>query len=320
MGTFTQWNKSRKITQLAWVCGNQPALVREVLAAYRDGRKVADMWSLFADDEEPKDIWDELASPPYNPRLQIVHQAEYLGASLSQLPDLVQLVPAGAHVVFVSGEEDFARVPGDDGKRVLVPHLAALQASKFGQLIRCCAPAKAEDQVALVATWWPGADAAHARIVLNLCGGDLTAAWEACDKAVRAQLAPADRNARFVCAADPGTRFADALVAGNKAVAMAAARVAGPGDVGAGIGLLASRLTALAAIHAARRLNTGPLYQVPGVDRFVLHLLTPYAASYDNARVSRCRELLATAEHFCRAGAAAGVAEAIVALWLGRTH
>jgi hypothetical protein len=318
VGTFTQWNKTCKTPPLAWVCGDQPALVRIVLDAYRAGYSAADTWGLWADDEEPRDIWDELFTLPLNPRLIIVHRAERLGASLSQMDELAIRGPAGAAAVFVSGQADFARTEGDDGKKALVPHLAAIQGVRNGQLVRCCAPSKYEDKMALVATWWPGAGTNHARTVLRLCGGDLTLAAQACDKARRAGLEPTDKHAALVCEDGGEAGFADPLVAGDKAAAMAAARRAGPGETGAGIGLLASRVTMLAAISDALRAGATPSelpYKVREIDRWLLGRLAPHAAPYDAVRVRRCRELLAMAEHSWRLGAPQGVAEALVALW-----
>jgi hypothetical protein len=318
MSTFTQWAKTRRTAHLNWVCGDQPALVSAVLGEFR--RKYpGQTWALWADDEEPRDVWDELLSaPPLLGRLLIVHRAEKLGASLSQM----SLLDAGSKyigcVVFVSDERDFARSE-EDGKKVLAPHLSFIQESRHGQLVRCCAPSKYEAQLALTASWWPGAGTNHARTVLRLCGGDLTLAAGACDKARRAGLAPTDKHAALVCEDGDGTGFADPLVAGDKAAAMAAAQRAGPGETGAGIGLLASRLTMLAAISDALRGGATPSelpYKTRDIDRWLLGRLAPHAVPYDAARVRRCRELLAMAEHSWRSGATGGVAESLIANWL----
>jgi hypothetical protein len=318
MGTFLQWSKTRKTSQLAWVCGDQPALVQAVLDTYRAGFSAAQTWALWADDEEPRDIWDELLTLPFNPRLIIVHRAGRLGASLGRMSDLAIAAPGGATSVFVSDQADFARTGADDGKKVLAPHLAAIQGSKNGQLVRCCAPSRYEDKMALVASWWPGAGTNHARTVLRLCSGNLTLAAEACDKARRAGLAPTGKHAALVCEPEDGAAFADALVAGDKAAAVAAAQRAGPGETGAGIGLLASRLAMLAAIGDALCHGATPAdlpYKVRGIDRWLLSRLAPHAAPYDAARVRRCRELLASAEHSWRSGAVEGVAVSLVANW-----
>lgn len=319
MATFQVWNKTRKTSPLAWVCGDQPALVRSVLDTYRAGFSADQTWALWADDEEPKDIWDELMTAPFNPRLIIVRRAEKLGTSLDRMASLARSYWAGTYAVFVSDQADFARIEDAGGKKVLAPHLAALQAAKGGQLVRCCAPSKHEAQLALVASWWPGSGTGHARTVLRLCGGDLTLAAQACDKARRAGLGPTGKHAALVCEDGAGAGFADLLVAGDKAAAMAAARVSGPAETGAGIGLLASRLTMLAAISDALRQGATPSelpYKVREIDRWLLGRLAPHAAPYDAAWVRQCRELLAMAEHSWRSGAPGGVAESLIANWL----
>lgn len=316
MGTYVQWAKARRTLPLAWVCGDQPALAREVTAAYRASCPADCQYVLTAGDGPDRDVWDVVLTDPLPtfPRLLTVRAAERL-RDLAPMAALAAAASAdGPRTVFVSAEADFARVPQGD-KKVLAPHLAILQASRHGQLVRCCAPARAEDQLALVASWWPGAGPGLARMVLRACGGDLTLAWQACDKAGRAGLAAESRYAGVVCEAEPGASFADPLVAGNKAAAIAAAHKAGPEETGAGIGLLAAWLRVLAAIREARPPGGGPLVRVEGVDRFLLHKLGPFAGPYDSARVARCREVLAMAEHFWRSGAREGVAAAVVALW-----
>ena len=244
----------RKTAPVAWVCGDQPALVREVTSAYRATCPADRQVTGTAGEDPDRDVWDlALADSPA--RLLVVRAAD----RLRDLEPMAHLAAAasgtGLRVVFVSGAGDFARA---DGSKALAPHLAVLQASRHGQLVRCCAPAKDEDLAALVASWWPGADARHAALVLRLCGGDLTRAREACDKAARAGLAPGERYARLVCVTEPGAAFADPLIAGDKAAALAAAYRASPDETAAGIGLLASRLRVLAEFHDVQQAGATP--------------------------------------------------------------
>lgn len=316
MGTFSQWAKSRKTAPLAWVCGDQPALVREVVSVYRSACPADRQLMVTAGQVPDRDVWDLVLSDS-PARLLLVRAADKL-SDLEPMAGLAAAASAtGLRVVFVSADADFAQVEAD-GKKVLAPHLAALKASRHGQLVRCCAPTKPEDQVALAASWWPGADTGHAGLVLRLCDGDLTRAREACDKAVRAGLAPERRYAELVCVPEPGAGFADPLIAGDKAAALAAAYRAGADETGAGIGLLASRLSVLSEIHDAQMAGATPA-QLPGllrhIDRFLLYMLARHAGSYDSARAARRREVLAMAEHYWRGGHAEGAAAAVIALW-----
>jgi hypothetical protein len=316
MGTFSQWSKTRKVAPLAWVCGDEPALVREVVSVYRATCPGDRQLTVTAGEVPDRDVWDAALSDSPT-RLLVIRHADKLG-DLAPMAALAAGASAtGLRVVFVSEAGDFAKVDAG-GKKVLAPHLEALKDSKHGQLVRCCAPTRAEDRAALVASWWPGADTGHAVLVLRLCGGDLTLAREACDKATRAGLAPEAKHAGLVCMPEPGAGFADPLIAGDKAAAMAAAYQATPDETGAGIGLLAARLPVLAEIHDAQQGGATP-GQLPSVlrhiDRFLLHLLARYAGPYDKARVAREREVLAMAEHYWRGGATEGVAVTVVALW-----
>jgi hypothetical protein len=310
MATYGQWARARRTSRVAWVCGDEPALVRDVLAAWRalaPGQSAV----LFAGDAPERDIWDQvLADPSPGGRCVIVHGAERLRApghvAVLAGPDAADT----AYTVFVSAEPDFAREVRD-GKPALAPHLAALQASKAGQLIRCCRPAKDEDVIRLVAGWWPGAGAVLAAEVLELCGGSLTAAWQACDTAVRAGLEPTSAMAALACPPGRGPGLADRLIAGDRRGALAEAGRLGHGETGAVLGLLAARLAALAEISELRA-REQPLYRL---DRYLVHLLGPHARDYGPDRISRCREVLAMLESHWRSGADEGVAEALCALW-----
>jgi len=314
MATFSQWNRTQPLRAVTWLCGPEPALVREVLAVYRAACPADCQVVLWAGAGPDSGVWDVVLTDPLPefPRLVTVHGAQRL-KDFSPLTALLEGAgPDGPRVVFVSAEDDFTTDSGE-----LVPHLAAVKASKHGQLIRCCPPARPADLAALVASWWPDCGPALAWQLLQDCGGSLSQAAEACGKAVRAGLAPGRETAAAVCEAEPGAEFADALIAGDKAAAMAAAQRAGHAETGAGLGLLASRLSHLAALAEAIRggARSYELAQKAQVNRWLAGRLAPYAPSYDAARVARARELLARAESAHRGGAGAGVAQLVVAGW-----
>jgi hypothetical protein len=312
MATYSQWARTRTLKPVTWICGDEPALIRLVLAAYRDATPADCQFVLFGGGPE-SELWDALLSDslPEFPRLTVVYGAERL-KNLAPVSALLAGAAAdGPRVVFVSAAADFAKA-GEEP-----PHLAAVKKSRHGQLVRCCAPSRSEDQVILIASWWPGLTRNQAWAVLRRCGGSLTLAAEACDKAVRAGLGPSETAITVVCEAEPGAAFADALVKGDKAAAMAAAQQAGAGETGYGLAVLATKLGQLAAIYAAQKAGAGPrdLAGRSGLGRWIVSQLAPYAVRYDGDRVARCRELLAMAESRHRTGAAAGVAQAVVACW-----
>jgi hypothetical protein len=313
MATYSQWAKTKMLKPVTWLCGDEPALTRLVLAAYRAATPADCQFVLFAGGPE-SDLWDELLSDslPDFPRLTVVHGAERLKSPAPVSMLLAGAAAAGPRVVFVSAAADVAR-SGEE----MAPGLAAIQKSRHGQLLRCCAPSRSEDQVTLVASWWPGLTRNQSWTVLRRCGGSLTLAAEACDKAVRAGLGPSETAITVVCEAEPGVAFADALVKGDKTAAMAAARQAGSGETGYGLAVLATKLGQLGAIAAAQKAGAGPrdLAGRTGLGRWAVSQLAPYAVRYDGDRVARCRELLAMAESWHRTGAAGGVAQAVVACW-----
>jgi hypothetical protein len=312
MATYWQWSKKKPLRRVTWVCGPEDVLVREVVAAHREDAPPDQCSALFAGEVPEREVWDDLlACPPPGGRRVTVYGAEKLkdasnAALLAADPGM-----EAVYAVFVSADTDF---PRDGG--ALVPHLAALQASKAAQLIRCCEPAKTEDKTALVASWWPGATPNFAYDVLARCGS-LERAYQACEQARMAGLAPSRAMAAVVCPPEPGGDFADLLMAGNKRGACAVIGQLSTPDLGAAIGLLASRLTVAEQISQWTRHGLSPreAAQREHIDRFVASRVIPHAGSYAADRIRRCRRTLAESESAWRSGTRAGVAESLVARW-----
>jgi hypothetical protein len=309
MGTYLQWNRTRPVRRVTWVCGPEAVLARDVVAEHQAGAVPDQQVTLFAGNGPEREVWDMLeSSPPGGGRRAVVHGAE----KLKNLSGVAGLAADGAlaasFVVFVSAAGDFERADG-----ALAPHLAALQASRSGQLVRCCAPSKPEDRTALVAAWWPGLPPYLAREVLARCGS-LERAWHACAQARAAGLSPEAASLPAVCQGEPAGDLADLIMAGRRKAAMA---VAGEAAAGAVIGLLAARLAV--AEQVADGVRSGlPVREAVArhrQDRFLANRVAPYAAAYDPGRVRRCRRLLAGLDAAWRSGARDGVAESLIALW-----
>jgi len=312
VATYSVWNKSRPVRRVTWVCGPEPVLAREVVAAHLRGAPPDQCTALFAGEVPERELWDQvLADPPLGGRRAVVYGAEKLkdlgNVALAAGPDVAD----SAYTVFVSAAPDFER---DDG--ALAPHLAVLQASRAGQLIRCCAPSSADARAELVASWWPGASVVTGQDVLAK-SGSLEKAWLACEKARRAGLAPGSVTVAAVCIAEPSGQLADLLMAGTKHKAMAAARQLTREELGAVIGLLAHRLFVAELIADGVKSGMTPREAVADkrVDRFVASRVLPHLTAYPDARIRSCRAVLAGAETAWRNGVRAGVAESLVALW-----
>lgn len=311
MASYIQWSRKKPLRKVTWVCGPEPVLVREVVAAHREGAPPGQCAAVFAGEAPEYETWDLLLSdPPPGGRRTVVYGAE----KLRDLGNVALLAAEGAdaaYIVFVSADTDFGR---EGGK--LAPHLAALQASRHGQIVRCCEPSNVEDRTALVASWWPGATANFAYDVLTRCGS-LERAWLACEQARLAELEPEPAMAAAVCPAEPGGEFADLLMSGNKAAAVAAAGQVSRGELGAVIGLLASRLAVAEQIGEGARHGMHPREAASRehIDRFVASRVIPYLGAYGADRISRLRRVLAGSEAAWRSGSLTGVAESLIARW-----
>lgn len=303
MATYSTWRKNPTVKRLTWVCGAEPCLVSEVVAAHREGAAPHELATWWAGETPERDIWDALLSyAPPGGRRAVVYGAERLKRP-ETIADLAQAGGMDACVtVFVSAEPDFAKAGG-----VLAPHLETLKAARDGQLVRCCAPSSADARAALVASWWPGMAPALAYDVLARCGS-LQAAWQACRQGTAAGFGPTAERAALVCPRTAAGNLADYLMAGEKERAMPLAAAVPRGEVGALVGLLDYRLTAAAEAREAQR---GGDWEARRGDGRVAR----YAGAYDPARVLRLRGLLALTDSAWRSGAAVGLAEGIIALW-----
>ena len=311
--SYLQWSKKKPVRPVTYVCGPEAVLARLVAAEHRDGAPPGQHSSVWAGEVPENEVWDALlAMPPSGGRRLTVWDAQKLKRAADYLP----LLAAGEGLettvaVLVSSAADFETEGAE-----LAPYLAALQSSRRAQLIRCSAPSRLEDRIALVASWWPGASPVFAQDVLARCGS-LERAWQACAQAQACGLPPDAPGAAAVCHGQPGGSLADLLMAGRRSRAVRAARQLGPGEVGAVIGLLASRLAAIEQISVYTRsgMTAREAAGKAKIDRYVAGLVIPYLPSYGPERIRRCRLLLAQADAAWRRGAKYGVAQSLVALW-----
>lgn len=317
MAAYSIWAKTRKTPRVAWVCGPEAVLRRDVADAYRAAYPRLPVFSLQARHE---DTWDLLLTVPPAPRLLFVQGAQELQAR-DRIRHLLEGEFDGAFTVFLSAENDFPRVTADRGQdrpgSVLAPEFAALRDSRHGLLVRCSAPRDPEAQAALVASWWPGAGRNVGAAVLEGCGGDLAAARSAVRKATCAGLPPTAAAVTAVTLPGAHGEFADHLVACDIKQALGAAAQVDPEEAGMALGLLSFRLTLLAVIGDAVRRgeHVSEFARRQKIDMFLVQKLRQHAAAYTPEKVSRCRQLLAMAEANWRAGARDGILEAVAALW-----
>ena len=316
MATYSQWDKTKPIHRVTWVCGPEAVLRRDVTEHYISQLSgVSWKTTCWFGEAGESGVWDFLlSSPPDGGRLVVAYRAEQISMT-ERMAQLIAAISELSYVLFVSSEDDFARVEAD-GKKTLAPHLAAIQASRNGQLIRCVAPSDEERVLKLVASWWPGAGTNFASQVMHASGGTLEAAYQACEIARRAGLPPKDQGLHLAVQQTPHARFADLVVMGDQTGSTVSARSLTASEARSALGLLSYRLGVLQqlAAYQARGYGTEEIAR-KGIDRIQQRLLAPYALKYPAERVLKCRQLLALAEDAQRSGARTGVLEAVAALW-----
>ena len=313
VATFTQWNKNRPLRRVTWVCGPEHVLVHAVREEFR--KLQVPHYGYYTDvvTDEPL-MWDSILTWPRGGSLAVVYGAERL-KNLDRVTTVVETIPELARVLFISAEADFARVE-DGEKKVLAPHLSAIQESKEGQLIRCCKPSREEDMLKLVASWWPGAGLNLAAEVMARTGGVLETAYAACKTAELAGLPASPDYLDMAVQQTPSAKFAEHLVAGKRKEAATEASQLGEAAIGGTLKYLSGLLDSLRLYHAmsASGMDAEQIVR-KGIPRWQQKHIAPYAASYSAQRVVRCRRVLAVAESAFRSGIRDGVLEAVAALW-----
>jgi len=306
VATFSQWARTRPVRPVTWVCGPEEVLCREVAQHVFSSVPVASRTVLWAPEGW---VWDYLLASCPGARCICVQNAESLPQAAVHMPVLLESASPLSQVVLVSAEDDFTRENGE-----LASHLAAIKASKHGQLIRCCRPSKEEDLLKLIASWWPGTGLNHAAKLRAACADDLTAVYQACEKARRAGL-PADDHQLRLVTPSLSSDWAQAVLSGDRRRAMEAASSL---PVSAQLQALASLSAMLAQmtsyVRLVRNLEPDEIAR-RGITRYRQRQLAPHAGRYNSGREVSCRLLLARAEDALRSGARGGVLEAVSALW-----
>ena len=314
VATFTQWNRKRPVQQVMWVCGPEDSLVAEVLEEISKLDLARYVYYMDTVTSEPA-MWDSILTWPRGPSLALVYGAEQV-RNTERVSTVLETIPELSRVVFVSREDDFARIESEDKKKTLVPHLAAIQAAKNGQLIRCCRPSNEEDLLKLVASWWPGAGSNLASFLLSRTMGDLNSAYLACKTAERAGFPPSADYLDMACQSTPVAQYAEDLLSGNRKRAASQGGLLSEAATGGVLKFLSGQLDTLRLYHAMTSAGMdAEQIARKGIPRWRQRAIASYAGSYSVDRVIRCRKLLAVAEDAFRSGVRDGVLEAVAALW-----
>lgn len=314
MATFGQWNKSRALRRVAWICGPETVLVDEVAKAYLASfsQSTQYKWMNALGDSE-KSIWDTVFSQPSGSRLLSISGSENLKELNSNLEVLVNEGLDEHTTLFYSSAPDFLRVEAGK-KKVLHPALSVLQKSRHGQLIRCVLPSKEQDLEDLVASWWPEAGRNFAAQLLSRTNS-LSEVRELCTKARCAGLPPTQDSLDAVWVPSLASSFIEALFSGNKSAAFTAASHVT--DIGSVISFLYFRIKVLRSISQAMNEGLDNRQQAMrlDLDPYLLRKLRVFAASYDLRKAYRHTQLLVVAESAHKSGVREGILEMLVAGW-----
>lgn len=310
MGSYGQWRTAAdkgELRRVTWVCGEQRALVEEVVATTRQAVAASelDYLSFTAGVDPEPAIWAAANQYPLNPgaqrlicvrsaeKLKVWQQLERWLASGRQLPT--------SFLLFVSNDPD---LPSDTAGGNLLRRKA--------RLVRC----SQLDEADAIAWLRRGSqlDTDTARHLLTRVGGDLSAAQAVCVKLNLFTGAASTAVIDALCDDTPAASYVDNLLAMRKREALLAATRLPERERAATIAELDQRLDLLAVLHHGLRLGL-PVSEYQGVPPFLVRQYLPIAKYYDHHRCAKNRRVLAVCEEALKTGAAHGVLEALVALW-----
>jgi hypothetical protein len=320
MATYGQWAKKRELGRISWVCGSEPVLIEEIVATAL--AQATSSLVLDAAECSEADVWSAVASPPADPdeRLLVLVRSAQRLKRWDQLAPLLTARDLGqVRVLFVSSEERLARRRGEDEeKAVLAPHLALLRDSRPGMVVECRVPEDWRDMPEWLLEWASTALGGAGRVageMLLMLSGSITEAAAVAAKLTGAGIPPS--REMITALADPAASYTEAVIAGRTAEALAAAAGMTREDTGAAIGLLASRLDLLLALHEAamRHWDARETAVKGSVPSFLQLRYRAAAASYSHDRARSLRLVLAEADAAWRSGAQDGVPEFVAVLW-----
>jgi hypothetical protein len=320
LATYGQWAKKRELGRISWVCGNEPVLIEEIVATALVQATAS--FVLDAGQCREADIWSAAASPPSDPdeRLLVLVRSAQRMKRWDQLGQLLAARDLGqVRVLFVSSEDRLAKRRGEDEeKAVLAPHLAMLRDSRSGMVVECRVPEDWRDMPEWLLEWASTVLGGAGRVageMLLMLSGSVTEAAAVAAKLTGAGIAPS--REMISALADPAGSYTEAVIAGRTAEALAAAAGMTPEDTGAAIGLLASRLDLLLALHEAamRHWDARETAVRANVPSFLQLRYRAAAASYSYERARALRLVLADADAAWRSGVQDGVPEFVAVLW-----
>ena len=318
MATYLQWrgrHDKGELKRAYWVCGPVRRLVEEVVDSTRRliDADPADSLTMSMSEVAERDVWAELNlfQPEGKRRFILVREAERIGRWEPFVDWFASKELPQSRVMFVSSDDDTDRTT--DHMQLIV---------KKGRYVRCgpfsLERERLKDAVRVLQLHHPDMRAPEANYLFSRVRGDMEAAMEALEKAsyFRGDL---DRGAIDALAmAKPSDRYVDALLAGRKREAFDAATALPEEELSKTIGLLDSRLDALARVGAVIRRDPGASVQklcsLTGLPAVTVVAVKFHASAYDRKRVRRCSEALAFVDS-ARVSGQDGLVEVLTALW-----
>lgn len=325
MSTYGQWRTATDkgtIRRVTWVFGTEAVLIEEVIDLTKRAlsSKSLELISLTAGADPEQAIWsavNQYSLDPSGRRLVIIRNAELL-AQWSRLKlwlDNIRYM-SNTWLIFVSNEDDFARVVAPDGRptKEWAEHLGWLK-DRRDAVVRCM-PLKEDDAVAWLQTFAPSSITA-ARYLLSRVEGDLRLARNVALKGAVLDAELSNRLIDVLVAESITNEFEDALIHGDKRKAFAGIEQLPELEISALLGRLDSRLDFLAKLHSAlrKKQTLADIGREGALPIFLARRYMGVAKMYDSKKIAKARIALYMADSPVQRGFTRGAIETLVALW-----
>lgn len=310
MGTYTQWDKSRKLAKVIWVYGPETALIQEVKKFVRSSVAASELDRLSYDAavNTQAEIWDAVYSRSLVDgvsRLVEVSNADKLN-NVDRLLEWISVY--SKH----SPETTLLLISPDE------PTSAAIKAPKV--TVVKCVMHRPEDKLSWTVRTGNFSESTAKRL-LEYKNGNLEETYGICQK-IRALLpeqSGIELSLDTLQSLDEETPqgFVEALVERDKPRAFAAISGVSGERVG---GILSQLDYTLSLVDKLRDVFSETprgqkLDSIPGFPMSRFSEVAPAARTYTFQDLVRCRQVLTLLESYHRQGISEGLLEALVSLW-----
>lgn len=311
--TFITKGTAPKIT---YCCGDQFALVELVVDDIKNMLKVPATDYVEIDARSSNAVWEKASQYSLNPeatRLIVVRYAEAV-SNWSELSTWLAQTRNNTnnYILFVSHQADAPAVFIKGKKSHYQEHIEIIKAK--GKFVRCSQP-NDDDLVTWAKSF--GLTTSGAEHLVERTSGDTRAMLDVLKKVHVWQGSPSLKALDLLCQEQALDDFSDYLILKQKNLAMLALSSMSNEDRSKIISRLDYKLDTVMEIGKCvrKRMYAADIATTTGIKIYLIKKFIPVCKDYDEAKIRRCRQVLAMVDSALNNGVKVGAWETLIVLW-----